>query len=190
MARSRRRVTALNYIIFPLLVMYAAQLINMASNGALMGFGIFPRDPHGLVGVLLAPFIHGSWWHLLNNTLGFVVFSALCMARGPSFYLKASAFIIVAGGMLVWLFGRSAIHVGASGWIFGLWSLCIALAWFERSVINVVIALGVIVFYGGMIAGVLPGNPYISFEAHAFGALAGILAAATFGRRRRELRWS
>jgi membrane associated rhomboid family serine protease len=70
-----------------------------------------------------------------------------------------------------------------------LWSLCIALAWFERSVINIIIAIGVVVFYGGMIVGVLPSDPFVSFEAHAFGAIAGVVAAAILGKRNRQFRW-
>lgn len=190
MAGTGRRVSAPLVVVYVLLVMYAVQLVNALSQGALRVFGIQPREIHALPGVLFAPFIHGSWWHLFNNTIGFVIFSALCLTQGLRFYVKTSAFIVIVGGALVWLFGRQAIHVGASGWIFGLWSLCIALAWFERSVLNILIALGVIAFYGGMIMGVLPGNPYISFEGHAFGALAGVLAAALFGKRRRKLRWS
>lgn len=190
MPRSRRRTNALSIITYLLLIMYVVQVVNVISSGALLGLGIYPREPFGLVGIIFAPFLHGSWWHLLNNTLGFVIFSGLCLTRGPRFYTKASLFIVIVGGLLVWLFGRPAVHIGASGWVFGLWSLCIALAWFERSVINILIAVGVIVFYGGMIVGVLPGNPYISFEAHAFGALAGVLAASVLGKRQRQLRWN
>lgn len=189
MARASKRIDGVSLLGGLLVLMYSAQLFNMLSNGALLRFGIFPRELSGLPGILAAPFIHGSWWHLFNNTVGLVIFSALCLTRGVRFYLKASGFIVLVGGLLVWMFGRSAVHVGASGWIFGLWSLCIALAWFERSVINILIAVGVVIFYGGMIAGVLPGNPYVSFEGHAFGALAGVFAAATFGRRRRQFSW-
>lgn len=192
MARSpgRWRLSPLKLVLYLLLAMYVVQLLNVFTGGSLVALGIHPREPYGLLGVFLSPFIHGSWWHLFNNTLGFVIFSGLILTRGLPFYIKASAVIVIVGGLLVWLFGRQAVHIGASGWVFGLWSLCIALAWFERSVINVVIAVGVIVFYGGMIIGVLPGNPYISFESHAFGALAGVMAAAWLGKRHRRLRWS
>lgn len=189
-SRPRWRISSFSLVVYVLIAMFAIQLFNTLSNGALLGFGIYPRSLAGLPGVIFAPFLHGSWWHLLNNTVGFVIFSALILTRGSSFYLKASVFIILVGGLLVWLLGRQALHIGASGWVFGLWSLCIALAWFERSVLNILIAVGVILFYGGMIAGVLPGNPYISFEGHAFGALAGIFAAAILAKRQRRLRWS
>ena len=80
-------------------------------------------------------------------------------------------------GLLVWLFARNALHIGASGWIFGLWSLCIATAWYDRKFINILIALLVVFLYGGMLFGVLPNDPRISFESHFFGAIAGVVCA-------------
>lgn len=172
-----------------LLVMFLIQLANEFTGGRLRIFGIHPRDPTSLPFIFTAPFIHGDWLHLVNNSIGFLIFSSLCLVRGKRFYWQASLLIVCVGGLAVWLFGRPAIHIGASGWIFGLWSLTIALAWFERSVVNFVISCLVIVLYGGMIFGVLPGHPGISFEGHAFGALAGVLAAALLGRRNRRWRW-
>lgn len=171
-----------------LLVMYLVQLVNEFTGGVLRGFGIYPREPLALLFIFTSPFIHGSWLHLINNSIGLLIFSGICLVRGKRFYWQASLLIIIVGGFLVWLFGRPAIHIGASGWIFGLWSLCIALAWFEKSVLNALIALIVILLYGGMIVGVLPSHSGISFEGHAFGALSGVLAAAVLGRRHRRWR--
>lgn len=85
---------------------------------------------------------------------------------------------------MVWVAGREHTHIGASGWVFGLWSLCIAMAWVEKSVSSILVAMFVIVFYGSMIYGVLPGDPGISFESHFFGALSGVLCAFFLHRRR------
>jgi len=172
-----------------LLVEQAALLVlihifNTMSGGQLLGFGIAPQQLYSLPFILTAPFIHGSWSHLLNNLFGLTIFSSLCLMRGVRFYLFSSAFIIVVSGTLVWIFGRPAIHIGASGWIFGLWSLSMSLAWFQRKFVNIVIALFVAIFYGGMIVGVLPSDPHISFEYHLFGALAGVLCAYVSTKRR------
>lgn len=172
-----------------LLVMVLVQIANDITGGALRVFGIYPRELVSLLFIFTAPFVHGSWLHFANNSVGFLIFSGFCLVRGKRFYWQSSLVIIAIGGLLVWLFGRAAIHIGASGWIFGLWSLTIALAWFEKSVINFLIAFIVILLYGGMIIGVLPSQPGVSFEGHAFGALAGVLAAAVYGRRYRRLRW-
>lgn len=173
-----------------LLVMYVVQIINVWDGGSLRYYGIHPRDLGGLPLILTSPFIHGSWLHLINNSIGFVIFSMLCMMRGIGFFAKTSLFIVVFGGLLVWALGRPAVHIGASGWIFGLWSLTIALAWFERSVLNILLSVVVILVYGGMAFGMLPTNPYISFEAHIAGAFAGVVAAGIFARKDRHLKWA
>src|SRR5690606_18782237 len=116
--------------------------------------------------IFTAPFIHGNVAHLSNNLAAFLIFGSLCLAQSVRFFLISSLFIIAISGSLVWLFGREAIHIGASGWVFGLWSLSIALAWFDRRIINILIACLVVFFCGGMIYGVLPSDPKISFEAH------------------------
>ncbi len=166
-------------------IMVLIFLINsLLLNGALNNLGIKPRTTHGLIGIAVSPFLHANLIHLLNNLVGFSIFSALIMLQGLRYYWRASVIIIVLGGLGVWLFGRSNVHIGASGWIFGLWALCIANAWFTRSFKNFLIAAVVVVMWGGMVFGVLPKNPYISFEAHLMGALAGIVAAALLKKRR------
>lgn len=166
------------------LIMAGVHAVNMFLNGFLLNFGILPRNIYSLPYIFSAPFLHGSWMHLLNNLFGMAIFGALCLLRGRRFFISSSLFIIIVSGLLVWFFGRPAVHIGASGWIFGLWSLSIAIAWFQRSFVNIVIAIFVIFFYGGMMYGVLPGDKSISFEAHLFGAIAGVLYAAMAGKRR------
>lgn len=162
--------------------MVAVHIANMILGGKLNQFGIYPRDWGGWYHIFTAPFIHGDYPHLINNLLGLSIFSAICLLRPAHYYFIASLFIIILSGILVWCFGRSAYHIGASGWIFGLWSLSILIAWFDRKPQNIMIAVLVVFFYGGMIYGVLPTQSRVSFEAHLFGALAGILFAAFHAR--------
>lgn len=164
-------------------VMVAVYLIDLPMGGYLKSFGVHPRDIGSAYTIATAPFIHADFAHLANNLVAFVVLGMLCMFNGVRYFAKASLIIILLDGALVWLFGRSASHIGASGWIFGLWSLAIAQAWYDRSPRTFAIALGVAIFYGGMIFGVLPGQPGISFESHLFGALAGVVAASTLARK-------
>lgn len=181
-----------------LLVLLCALMIgvfaaNFLSGFALNRYGIMPGDVHNIWTILTAPFIHGSLIHLLNNLTGLVIFSSLCLVHSIRRYLLNSFFIIVSGGLLVWLFGRSAPHIGASGWVFGLWSLCIATAWFERRFVNILVAVFVILFYGGLIYGVLPVDARVSFESHLFGVLMGFCCAylnakGFFSSRKRRYR--
>ncbi len=166
--------------------MVVIYILDVFTGGLLSRLGgIHPRNPFGLVGIVTSPFLHGGIWHLINNLIGLSVFSFLCLLRGERFFISSSASIILLTGALVWIFARNGNHIGASGWIFGLWSLSIALAWFERSVMSILIGIFVVIFYGGMVFGVLPTRSYISFEAHLFGAIAGVITAAAMAKKSR-----
>ncbi|WP_411292094.1 rhomboid family intramembrane serine protease [Sphingorhabdus sp.] len=163
--------------------MVAVHVVNIFTGGYLNSFGIEPREIGSAYTIATAPWLHANIGHLGSNLAAFVVLGSLVLLQGLRYFVKVSALIILLGGALVWLFGRDATHIGASGWIFGLWSLVIALAWFDRSPRNIAIALAVVFFYGGMVFGVLPTAGYISFESHLFGAIAGIFAAFTLSKK-------
>lgn len=163
--------------------MILVHLVNILTGGYLSGFGIEPRQIGEAYTIATAPFIHADIAHLGSNLAAFVVLGSLVLLQGLRYFVKASALIIVLGGALVWLFARPGDHIGASGWIFGLWSLVIALAWLDRSPRNIAIALAVAFFYGGMVFGVLPTQGTISFESHLFGAIAGVVAAFTLSKK-------
>lgn len=152
------------------------QIIN-SLTGALTHFGIIPRRFDGLIGTVFAPFIHGSWGHLLSNLPPLLVLSALLLHGRIRDYIYASMFIIMTSGLAVWLVGRYAVHVGASGWIFGLWGLLIAQGFFRRQISDIAIAIIVLFYFGVMAAGLLPVHEYISTESHIAGALSGCFYA-------------
>src|SRR4029077_1770963 len=84
--------------------------------------------------------------------------------------------IALAGGLLLWLFGRSAVHIGASGLIYGLAGFMIVAGITHRRLLEVVGAVAVAVFYGSSLFwGVLPFQPGISWDGHLAGALGGAL---------------
>ena len=158
-------------------LMLALQVGNSLSGNALNVWGVLPRHVDSLPGILFAPWLHAGWWHLLNNLPGLLLLGWLVLLGSLRQFLAASAFIIIGSGLLVWLFARPGMHLGASGWVFGLWGLLLARAWFERSLGNLLIALLVLFYYGGWWLGLLPSQG-ISFEYHLFGALCGVLFAA------------
>ncbi|MBV4482819.1 rhomboid family intramembrane serine protease [Pseudomonas khavaziana] len=158
------------------LLMVALQLLNVATGYSLMAFGLVPRTLHGLLGILTSPFLHASFAHLSANLIAFLVLGTLVILDGLHRFIAVSAIVIVLGGALVWLFGFAGIHVGASGWVFGLWAYLLARAWFHRSWSNLITAGVVAVLYGGLILGFLP-RQGVSFEGHLFGAFAGFIAA-------------
>ncbi|MEY0452487.1 rhomboid family intramembrane serine protease [Proteus terrae] len=101
------------------IILVLLQLINSLLPISLLQWGIIPRTGEGLIGIFIAPFIHGSWSHLFSNLLPLLILSFLSMTQSLREYVLSSIFIIIVSGLLVWIFGRSAVHVGASGWIFG-----------------------------------------------------------------------
>lgn len=156
--------------------MAAVQVFNALSGYSLNGFGLLPRTWHGALGILTAPFLHGSWLHLTGNLLPFVILSAMVASQGVRRYLTASALIVLIGGSLVWLFGRGNLHVGASGWVFGLWVFILTRAWLQHSWSNLITAIAALVLYSGMVWGFLP-RYGVSFESHIAGAVAGFITA-------------
>ncbi|MGL6246931.1 rhomboid family intramembrane serine protease [Pseudomonas sp.] len=158
------------------LFMVALQVFNFATGYSLMSFGLIPRTVYGLPGIITSPFLHASFAHLSANMIAFLILGTLVIIEGLNRFIVVSAIIILLGGALVWLFGFPGVHIGASGWIFGLWAYLLARAWFQRSWGNLITASVVALLYGGMIFGFLP-RQGVSFEGHLFGALAGFIAA-------------
>jgi membrane associated rhomboid family serine protease len=156
---------------------WAVELVNLLLGHQLNVFGIRPRTLPGLVGVLLHPFLHGGIGHVLLNTLPFVILGWLVILNGTRTFVRVSIFVILVSGGAIWLFGRPAFHVGASGLIFGYFGFLIAHAWYTRSLGPILVALFAVSLYGGLLWGAFPVNPHVAWEGHLFGFLAGILAA-------------
>ena len=130
-----------------------------------------------LRGILLSPLLHGSFSHLMSNTFPLLLLGGFVAIRGAKTLIGVSLLVIVLGGLLVWIVGRPAIHIGASGLVFGYFGFLVAQGWYERSIVSIVVAVGVLLLYGGIIFGVLPQSGFISWEGHLFGLIAGVLAA-------------
>ncbi len=82
-------------------------------------FGLVPREPRGLIGIIAMPFLHGDFRHLLGNSIPLAV-TLLLLAGSRANSNAIVALIVVLGGIGLWLFGRTALHIGASGLVFGL----------------------------------------------------------------------
>ncbi|MDK3159170.1 rhomboid family intramembrane serine protease [Kamptonema cortianum] len=149
----------------------------MVFQGQLDTFGILPRHPIGLRGILLAPFLHGSFNHLIANTLPFLTLGWLVMLKETRDFFIVSAITLLISGLGVWLFGSSGFHIGASGVIFGYLGFLLLRGYFERSFVTIFLSVVVGFFYGSLLWGVLPTVPGISWEGHLFGFIGGGVAA-------------
>ncbi|MFS2292548.1 rhomboid family protein [Actinomadura hallensis] len=157
-------------------VMWVLEAIDYAMNGWLDRFGIQPRDVSDLPDVFTAPFMHGGFGHLMANTVPFLILGFIAAARGIAKFLAMSLIVIVVGGLGVW-FTSSANTLGSSILIFGFFGYLVGRGIFERRLIDIGIAIAVVLFYGTMLFGVIPGEPGISWQGHLFGLIGGILAS-------------
>lgn len=149
-------------------------------------FGIIPRTVIGLRGILFAPFLHGDFAHLIANTIPFLVLGWLVMLRETSDFIIVTIVTTIVGGMGVWLFAApGSLHIGASGLIFGYLGFLLFRGWFQRDIFSIVLSIVVFLLYGGMIWGVLPASPMISWQGHLFGFIGGAIAARLIAKEKR-----
>lgn len=150
--------------------------------------GIEPMDPDGLSGILFAPLLHAGWGHLVANSVPLLVLGFLLLLSGIRRWLLVTAVVWVVAGLGTWLTGGpGTVHIGASGLVFGWLVYLIARGFFSRRPGQIALGLLVLVVYGGLLWGALPGQAGVSWQGHLFGAVGGGLAAYWFasGDRRR-----
>lgn len=158
------------------------------SSGVLFGWplgqlGIVPLDVSRLYSIVTAPLVHGSYEHIFNNTLPLIVLGSALLYGYPKTRYLALAFSWLGSGIGVWLWGRDATHLGASGVSHGLFFYLFVVAIMRRDARSVGLMMIAFFMYGGMIMTIFPREPGISYEAHFFGAAGGVIAALLFGRR-------
>ncbi len=140
-------------------------------------FGLKPRSLGGLPGIIAMPFLHGGLGHIVSNSVPLLVLLSL-LAGTRKNALGIIISISVFGGVLLWLFGRGANHIGASLLVFGLAAYLIVHGIRTKSIPNILLSIGVAFVYGTtLLTGVLPTQPGVSWDGHLFGAIAGGLVA-------------
>lgn len=146
-------------------------------------WGILPRSIDHIQGIITSPLVHGDFAHLSSNTLPafFMGVAILYFYRETGY--KAALICYIAPGLLVWIFGRESYHIGASGVIYALAAFLFFSGVFKRDIRSIAISLLVVLFYGGMVYGVFPGAPNISWESHLLGAIAGAVTAFIFRKK-------
>lgn len=170
-----RRMAALSGFVATLWII---QVSNWGTGYALNStFGLIPRQFSGFDGVFGMPLLHGSFSHLFANTPPLLLLGALLAATTTRALVAMNVVVTGLGGTLVWLLGSPAVHIGASGLVFGWFGFLITRGFIDWSAVTLGAAGLVGVFYGSVIWGVLPGQPRVSWEAHLFGAIAGAVAS-------------
>ena len=166
-------------------LLWLLEIVDAASGYNLDDDGVRPRSTVGLLGIVFAPLLHAGWAHLEANTLPALVLFFLVLLGGIGRGLAATGVIWVVSGIGVWLVApANTVTIGASGLIFG-WLVYLVLRGFFTGRPGQIL-LGVVLFllYGGLLWGVLPGQPGVSWQGHLFGAVGGGLAAWLLAGRR------
>jgi membrane associated rhomboid family serine protease len=160
------------------------ELLDQLSGNEMDQLGIHAREVDGVPEIFTAPFLHAGWDHLISNSLPFYVLGFLVLLSGLARWVASSLIIIIISGMTAWsLTPPHTIILGASGLIFGWLTYLLARGIWSRRPAQVVVAVIVLLLYGGLIWGVLPGSAGVSWQAHLGGAIGGVVAAWLLHRR-------
>jgi membrane associated rhomboid family serine protease len=169
-------------------LLYVIEAYDSVTGHRLDSNGIRPLETDGLTGILFAPLLHSNWEHLAANTGPALVLGFLMTLAGLSRFIFATAIIWILGGLGTWLIGNVGAptyygtvvetnHIGASGLIFGWLTFLIVFGFFTRKIWEIVTGVVVLLIYGSILLGVLPGTFGVSWQGHLCGALAGLVAA-------------
>ncbi|MBK8552820.1 MAG: rhomboid family intramembrane serine protease [Ignavibacteria bacterium] len=163
-----------------IIILWLIQFIQWAADMDISVYGVLPRKKEGLIGILTAPLIHADFSHLISNsvTLFMLLFGILYFYRTSA--VKVFFIIYIMDGFFVWLLARESYHIGASGLVYGFASFLFFSGLFRKDKRSVALSLLIVFLYGGMVWGVLPTDPKISFESHLFGAVIGVICAFIF----------
>jgi membrane associated rhomboid family serine protease len=165
--------------------MWLIEVFNAIDSNHLDNDGIIPRNLDRVWGILTSPFIHASFQHLIDNTIPFLFMGVIIALSGAVRLLKVTLIVIVVGGVGTWLIGPShSSTIGASGIVFGYASYLLVRGIFDRSALELVTGAVVAVVWGGALLSSLVPHYGISWQAHACGALGGVVAAYFLSSRR------
>ena len=165
-------------------IMWAVFSVQFLMGIDLSMFGIYPRVPLGLIGVITAPLVHGSVAHITSNTLPLLFLGTALNFFNSAIASRVFYICYFLTGSLVWTFARSSFHIGASGLIYGLAAFLAFYGFFKKDFKSLAISVIIMFFYWSLIYGVLPIQQGLSWESHLIGGLVGFGTAMYFGRRK------
>jgi membrane associated rhomboid family serine protease len=176
-----------------LLLIWIVKGIEIFAGISLGDFGIYPREISGLRGILFAPFIHGDFNHLINNSVPFFLLNVTIFYFYKPVAFRVVFFIWLITGACVWVAGRESYHIGASSLIYGNAAFLFFSGVIRMDIKLLAISLLVVFLYGGMIWWIFPFDQKISWESHLFGGFTGMVLAfiyANKGRKNEEIQWN
>lgn len=162
-------------------LMWLVKIIEILFGCDFSDFGIRPLTAEGLPGILLSPFIHADINHLFNNSLPFFLLSVTLFYFYSDVAFKVMLWTYLLTGLLVWLGGREAVHIGASGLVYGLASFLFFSGIIRKYYRLMALSLLIVFLYGQMVWGIFPGvYENVSWESHMLGFFVGIVLSIIF----------
>ncbi len=123
------------------------------------------------------PFLHADLAHIASNSVSMLVLLTLFF-----YFFRATAPMALLGiylisGILTWCIAHPGYYIGASAVIYGLAGYLFFSGLFKRYRPLQALSLLVIFLYGGLVWGLFPLQPDVSWEGHLSGLASGILLA-------------
>ena len=164
-------------------ILWGVELVNALDSYRLDSDGIVPRSFSHLDGIVFAPFLHASFTHLLSNTVPFAILGFAIALAGARRLLLVSLIAALVSGAGTWLTAPGgSVTVGASGVVFGYATYLISRGLFNRKLLEIGLGVVVLFLFGGALVYDLIPHSGISWQAHLFGGIGGVLAAAAISR--------
>ena len=179
------RTNALLLVVAMVGLMWVLEVVDVAADHQLDNYGIHPRDVDGLAEIFSAPFLHAGFGHLVSNTVPFLAMGAAIALGGLLRVALVTLIVAVVSGFGTWLIaGSNSVHLGASGVVFGYATYLVSRGIFSRRLSELAVGVVVVAIWGiGLLQGLLP-QERISWQAHLFGAIGGVVAASVLAGRR------
>lgn len=177
--------------VFFVLLLWLIKTVDFIGRFEFFKLGVYPRNINGLYGIIFSPLIHADFNHLLSNTLPLLILGTGIIYFYRALAYKVIGFVWLISGICVWIGARESYHIGASGLIYGLAAFLFLSGLIRRDFRLAAISLLVVFLYGGLVWGVFPIFPQISWEYHLCGGLSGFLAAIIFRKQGpKPIEWS
>jgi len=166
------------------IILWLIRFIESQLGVSLVTLGIYPLELKGLPGIIFSPLIHEDISHLFNNTVPLLVLGSALFYFYSDVAFRVLILTWLATGLLVWLGGRPAWHIGASGIIYGLASFLFVSGVIRRYFRLMAVSLLVVFLYGSMVWGIFPLiNRHVSWESHMLGAVTGVVLAVIYRKQ-------
>ena len=181
--------------VFPfifILIIVLVKAVELYFNADFARFGVLPREFSGLKGVLFAPFIHGDWNHVFNNSIPLLILGWAMFYFYRSLAPKVILFSFLLAGIYTWISARASYHIGASGLVYALFGFLFISGFLRKYIPLVALSFLVAFLYGSLIWGILPWDKTISWEGHFWGLLVGLTLAFFYrnqGPQKKEFFW-